>query len=219
MKSIKPLLFGAACAAACAWGATANAAAFTNGSFEMGVDTGGNFITLSSGDTTSITGWTVGGAGVDYIGGYWQAQDGSRSLDLSALDAGSVSQTFDTSVGQSYLVDFWLAGNTAGGSTVKSETTSATGAADQISTFDISGHSTGSMGWTEYNYTFTATSASTTLTFASDEQNAYGPALDDVSVTATGGVPEPTAWALMLVGFGGLGAMIRRSRRSGAVTA
>ncbi|WP_293906964.1 PEPxxWA-CTERM sorting domain-containing protein [Phenylobacterium sp.] len=29
----------------------------------------------------------------------------------------------------------------------------------------------------------------------------------------TGGVPEPASWALMLVGFGGLGAMLRRRRR------
>src|SRR5207248_1709645 len=30
---------------------------------------------------------------------------------------------------------------------------------------------------------------------------------------SVGGVPEPTSWALMLVGFGGLGAMLRRTRR------
>ena len=29
-----------------------------------------------------------------------------------------------------------------------------------------------------------------------------------------GSVPEPTTWALMLVGFGGLGAMLRRSRKT-----
>lgn len=32
-----------------------------------------------------------------------------------------------------------------------------------------------------------------------------------------GAVPEPTSWALMLMGFGGLGAMLRRARRTGAV--
>jgi hypothetical protein len=31
-----------------------------------------------------------------------------------------------------------------------------------------------------------------------------------------GGVPEPASWALMLVGFGGLGAVLRRSRRQPA---
>lgn len=32
-----------------------------------------------------------------------------------------------------------------------------------------------------------------------------------------GAVPEPASWALMLMGFGGLGAMLRRARRAGAV--
>jgi hypothetical protein len=35
---------------------------------------------------------------------------------------------------------------------------------------------------------------------------------------ATGGVPEPATWAMMLVGFGGLGAVLRR-QRSGRVQA
>jgi hypothetical protein len=32
-------------------------------------------------------------------------------------------------------------------------------------------------------------------------------------VSATGGVPEPAAWALMLVGFGGVGVALRGKRR------
>jgi hypothetical protein len=33
---------------------------------------------------------------------------------------------------------------------------------------------------------------------------------DDVTFTPGGAVPEPSTWALMLLGFGGLGAMLRR---------
>jgi len=36
---------------------------------------------------------------------------------------------------------------------------------------------------------------------------------------AGGGVPEPASWALMLVGFGGLGAALRARRRAGALAA
>lgn len=34
-----------------------------------------------------------------------------------------------------------------------------------------------------------------------------------VTITSISGVPEPTIWAMMLVGFGGMGAMLRGSRR------
>jgi hypothetical protein len=41
---------------------------------------------------------------------------------------------------------------------------------------------------------------------------------DTVSITTFGGVPEPAAWALMLLGFGGMGAVLRR-RRSAMIPA
>ncbi len=46
----------------------------------------------------------------------------------------------------------------------------------------------------------------------SDQQ---GNLLDNVTLSA-GGVPEPASWALMLLGFGGLGAMLRVRRRQTA---
>ena len=44
--------------------------------------------------------------------------------------------------------------------------------------------------------------------------------LRDIVVTqASGGVPEPASWALMLTGFGALGAGLRRNRRQAALVA
>jgi hypothetical protein len=38
-------------------------------------------------------------------------------------------------------------------------------------------------------------------------------ASQDIVPIGGGGVPEPSTWAMMLVGFGGLGAVLRRRRR------
>lgn len=48
-----------------------------------------------------------------------------------------------------------------------------------------------------------------------DTDHQAGPGLDDVSLTA--GVPEPATWALMIAGFGGIGAILRRSRKTPAL--
>jgi hypothetical protein len=48
--------------------------------------------------------------------------------------------------------------------------------------------------------------------------NGVNPGLSDIHFTtadSTGGVPEPAAWALMILGFGGAGAMLRRVRAIG----
>lgn len=36
--------------------------------------------------------------------------------------------------------------------------------------------------------------------------------LDNVAMAANAGVPEPATWALMIMGFGGAGAALRRRR-------
>lgn len=39
-------------------------------------------------------------------------------------------------------------------------------------------------------------------------------AIDDLRFTTGGAIPEPTTWAMMVIGFGGVGAMIRRRQRT-----
>lgn len=186
----------------------AQATAFTNGDFETG-PAPGSFTTLGTG-STALSGWIVSAGSVDYIGSYWQPGDGARSVDLSGGGPGTLSQTFDTVAGKSYVVTFLLAGNPDGGPVVKPVTVSATGNGSGGYSFDTTGHSRAAMGWQSFTYNFTATGISTTLSFASGAQSAYGPALDGVSVTA---VPEPAGWALLIAGFGLVGGQIRRRRR------
>ena len=159
----------------------------TNGSFEDNgtyVDAGSGFEQLNAGDT-SIDGWTVAAGSIDWIDGYWTAEDGSMSLDLSGTEPGTISQTFDTTIGNTYTVSFFLSGNPAGDPTIKTLDVTATGAAATSYTYDVTGNDLANMNWTAETYTFLATSASTTLSFVSTTTTAFGPALDDVVITET----------------------------------
>ncbi|HSX35451.1 MAG TPA: choice-of-anchor C family protein [Patescibacteria group bacterium] len=184
--SMKKILLGGALSAALSAGIVTTAfaaSAVTNGSFETGTDPG-VFSTLLAGNTTDLPGWTVASGSVDYIGSYWTASDGARSLDMSGFNAGAVSQTFPTVVGHTYTVAFDMAGNPAGPPAVKTLAVDVGGAPTNY-TFDTTGQSLTDMGWKTQTYSFTATGISTTLTFASQDNTFYGPALDNVVVTDT----------------------------------
>ncbi len=158
----------------------------SNGSFENGTDPG-SFTTVNAGDSTTITGWTVNSGSVDYIGSYWQASDGSRSIDLDGNAQGSISQVLTTVSGDTYTVTFDLSGNPDGAPTVKTVQVGATGGTPQNFTYNTVANGTthSNMAYKNQSYTFTANSASTTLTFASQDAGSYGAVLDNVVVADT----------------------------------
>ena len=176
-----------------------------NGGFESPVNAfSGNFITLGSG----LDGWTINSGNVDLINNYWQPAGGSYSLDLNGSSAATISQSFATSVGTTYNVSFSMAGNHDGGG----DKTITVGVTDPHSfSFALAGSSHAAMGWQAESFSFVATSAVSTLTFAGSPANSYyGAALDNVSVTAA--VPEPETYAMLLAGLGLVGAIARRRR-------
>lgn len=165
----------------------------TNGGFEIGItEVSPGFNPLTAGDTTSITDWSVDTGGVDYIGSYWQASQGTRSVDLNGLEPGSISQILTTVIGTTYDVTFDLSGNPENltdspytSPNPKAVRISATGAVSKDFIFDtsIEGNTKTDMMWESQTYSFTATAISTTLTFASQIAGAFGPAIDNVLMT------------------------------------
>lgn len=190
--------------------AAASATPFQNGSFEIAptLSPGAGFVTLGTG-STAITGWEVYVGTVDYIGTYWEAAQGIRSVDLNGASTGGIRQVFDTTAGADYRIRFALAGNPDGPPTTK-DVLVQSGAFSQIFSFSIPAGTTHSdMNWAEYSFDFSAGASATTLSFLSTTGGGfYGPALDDVRVSA---VPEPAT--LSLFGLGLAGAAIRRRFR------
>jgi choice-of-anchor C domain-containing protein len=196
---------------------SARAVGIINGSFETGAVIGATpFLTLNATDSTSIAGWTVTNGSIDYIGTYWTAQDGSRSLDMNGLTAGSISQHITgLTSGQTYQVSFWLAGNPDRQDLGTIKTLGVTAAAgSQTFTFDVAGSSLPTLNWVLKSFFFTADDTSTDLTFASltgGNFPAFGAALDNVSLSET---PLPPALILFGSALAGLTLLGRKRRAS-----
>ena len=158
-----------------------------NGSFEAGTYNSNPAFwqTMGPGDPR-LTGWTIEAGSIDWIFGYWQPADGSKSIDMSGGSAGQISQTFATTVGDPYVVRFALSGN-PDNPVLKTLVVSATGAPPTTYTYDNTGNTHASMNWVDRLYSFTATAASTKLTFTSATAGVFGPALDDVRVHQVAG--------------------------------
>jgi choice-of-anchor C domain-containing protein len=164
-----------------------------NGSFENGNLPNPVFTTLTATDTTSLDSWKVASGSIDYIGSFWQAADGSRSLDMNGIAPGSISQELTTIAGATYSVSFSMSGNSDrsnGGPTTNPSAkvlSVSAGPNSESYTYDtvIEANSRTDMKWKSMTFTFVATGTSITLTFSSQTPGAYGPALDNVVIVET----------------------------------
>jgi Protein of unknown function (DUF642)/PEP-CTERM motif len=212
---------------ALASGARANL--ITNGGFG---DPNGNFVAndpggadLVSPGSTDITGWTIsGGFPVAWIpsGGLYGGLDPSPGnpsaffLDLTGVTDhppfDSVSQTIATTAGAHYQLTFDLGSAIQWG--IQDGVTASAGSTS--GTFISTNPGTSNNFWdSSETLNFVASGPSTLITLAGSTGFSYI-GVDNVSVveTSPGGVPEPSTWAMMLVGFAGLGyAGYRRARK------
>lgn len=203
-----------------------------NGSFEndplLGTTTFVNHVvggtTLPNWEIVGPTGARVTQLRSDYADNppyTFPAQDGILALDLTGFGDNlptGVRQSIATSIGDIYELSFWV-GNVSGGifgtsSTVGVEFSSGG------SNFDCVNSNPGTtLNWIQCSTSFTATATSTAFTFRNLDPNGDNSNfLDNVSVELVSGVvPEPTTWAMSIIGFGLIGLIARRRARNATV--
>ena len=163
----------------------------------------------------SLDGWTAT-PNVNVVVGTFMstggnlAAEGNQYVDLVGQGGtGSIFQDLITEIGGVYTLTFAYSHNLF---------TPATSASADILLngilFDSIMHSTGDtsdLDWVTYSNTFTASQTTTRLTFLNTAGGVNeGIFLDAVSVAS---VPEPATWAIMLLGFAGIGIAMRRTRK------
>lgn len=159
----------------------------TNGGFETGDFTGWDHTAIFAGPGPGFFyGINVGSGG----------HSGTACINIFGDTAGSVTQTLTTTPGMSYQISLWATGGDGGGGTFDGGASGLIFA--KIDGNDVISASNQQMDnafhiWKQFDSSFTATSASTTLVVGA--KNTYWNYLiDDISVTS---VPEPSTYGLV----------------------
>jgi hypothetical protein len=157
-------------------------------------------------DEGGFAGWTLANGGIVIGGpdfstgsGFISPESGPFFAALSTFgEDGSLTQTLTDHAGCCYHLTYWLNADGSTGSNFSVQWDGVTVPGSELTDPNTN-------GWKEYGFQVAGT-GSDTLTFVEENDNSYF-GLDNVSV-----VPEPRAWALMILGVGVIGAALRRRR-------
>jgi hypothetical protein len=205
----------------------ARAAQFiTNGSFEADSFTGSGLGYRLGLTGNAVTGWFIPASDGTYPWGLQNTNafgGGPAAQGNQWLVLGEVSTHVDYTIqqtmtgltpGQTYNLTFALASETGCCATAQVSFLSGSSTAALNFTAPSSGNYW--TQWGSFSENFLATSSSVTLQFkdlAIEFPGGLDLGLDNVSVTGVqGGIPEPSTWAMMILGFAGIGFMAYRRK-------
>jgi hypothetical protein len=190
---MRKLLASTALGAMLTFAGSANAAVnlLVNGSFETG-----NFTGWTLSGNTGFLGVTTSFSGVLPQDGKYEVFGGSVGSDLI------MSQTFTDIAGDAYTATGWVYGF---GGDPSDFGISVGGSSIFLSPYPPS-------GWTEYTVVFVG-SGSDTLTIRNRNDPSYQ-LLDNFAIINST-IPEASTWAMMMIGFAGLGFAGYRSAKNG----
>jgi hypothetical protein len=214
----------------------AHANLIRNGSFEEGTFGDGSVRQIKPGDS-ALPGWTVNDNPIAwYTIGYEpnplkpigvSPHSGNLAVNLcdgsvrtcdGSVRVGSVSQTIATLPFREYQLSYWVGNYSGNGGSAAVLTTITDGTSNTIfAATTIVPATDSSSTWEHFVFNFLSDGTSNTIHFGETPDPTSPPrigptyvGLDDVTVVA---VPEPSTWALALLGFAGLGMVgLRRSR-------
>ena len=169
------------------------------------------------GTNVTVTTFNVDVVGV-LNGSFFTCTDnpGGNCLDLVGNDGGggiASVPTFTLTAGDTYTVKFGavLQGYAPG----QGSTTFDVGLGSLVQSEMVNGTTQ------QFSLTFsplvTETNAALSFTTVIPGDGSHGAVLDNISLSEIAGssaVPEPSSWAVMLLGFGGIGSVIRGRRRA-----
>lgn len=202
---IKKHIFGAVVGAAFALSASSAGAALINGSFEDDVQAAGSWAIYPN-----LTGWTGGPNGIELrnnVAG--TAYDGVNFVELDTTANSIATQNIVTGIGQAYTLSFAYSPRTdvAAGSNGIAVYWGGT----LLNTY--TGFTNANSAWTVYTVNVTGDGSDSLEFRAVGTSDSYGGSLDAVMLTA---VPEPSTWAMMILGFFGVGFVAYRRKQSGS---